>query len=131
MLQTVQQNGHVFIALIPKGLTVSLPQYACGQTTNASSQTTAATWRRTNVCSIYLTTPLLTTTMSQLQQLWKTCVFYAEQLATTLINGVQAFVQHLLNWLMTNQSPLMKMAFAAILINVIPNGSSLTPLIMT
>jgi hypothetical protein len=69
--------------------------------------------------------------MSQLQQLWKTCVFYAEQLATTLINGVQAFVQHLLNWLMTNQSPLMKMAFAAILINVIPNGSSLTPLIMT
>jgi hypothetical protein len=67
--------------------------------------------------------------MSQLQQLWKTCVSYVEQLATTLINGVQAFVQHLLNWLMTNQSPLMKMAFAAILINVIPNGSSLTPLI--
>jgi hypothetical protein len=48
-----------------------------------------------------------------------------------ILDRVQAFVQHLLNWLMTNQSPLMKMAFAAILINVIPNGSSLTPLIMT
>jgi hypothetical protein len=53
MLQTVQQNVHVCMSPIPKGSTVSLPQYACGQTTNASSQTTAATWRRTNVCPIY------------------------------------------------------------------------------
>jgi hypothetical protein len=67
--------------------------------------------------------------MSQLQQLWKTCVFYAGQLATTLINGAQGFVQHLLNWLTTNQSLLMKMASAAILIGLTPSGNSLTPLI--
>ena len=81
-------------------------------------------------CLSYLFTKhLLATTMSQLQQLLKTCVFYTEQLAKTLINGVQAFVQHLLNWLTTNQSLLMKMASAAILISLTPSGNSLTPLI--
>jgi hypothetical protein len=74
MLQTVQQNGHVFMCTDTERFNGEFAtRYACGQTTNASSQTTAATWRRTNVCSIYSTTPLLTTTVSQLQQLWKTC----------------------------------------------------------
>ena len=83
-------------------------------------------------CLSYLFTKhLLITTVSQLQQLWKTCSFYIKQIATTLINGVQAFVQHLLNWLMANQSLLMKMTSAVILIGLTPNGNSLTSLITT
>jgi hypothetical protein len=53
---------------------------------------------------------------------------YAEQLATTLINGVQAFVQHLLNWLTTNRFLLTKLVSAAILIGLTPSGNLLTPL---
>ena len=53
MLHTVQRNVHVCMSPIPKGSTVSLTQYVCGEATTASSQTTAATWRLTNVCPIY------------------------------------------------------------------------------